>query len=135
MDKKESTIIPSINNYHSREEWEAACWQKILESKELLSLLITSHERRDLVMRAAAMDGLISGKSYRKIGKELWISPQTISAIKKAIDEKAYRSYLERSHKERKKKQYDPVPIFKKSITRQHGKPRRTKYGTIYMPY
>jgi len=135
MDKKESTAIPSINNYHSRGEWETACWQKILESKELLSLLITSHERRDLVNRAAAMDMLISGKSYLEIGKELWVSPQTINAIKKAISEKTYRSYLERSPKERKKKKYGPSPISAKAKSAPHGRPHRTKYGTIYMPY
>jgi len=135
MDKKESIAIPPINNYHSRQEWETACWRKILESKELLSLLITSHERRDLVNRAAAIDRIISGKSYQEIGNELWLSPQTISVIKKAINEKAYRSYLERSHKERKKKKYSSGPVSTKSRTRPRGKPHRTKYGTIYIPY
>ncbi|MEK7193883.1 MAG: Trp family transcriptional regulator [Patescibacteria group bacterium] len=135
MDKEKSIILPPISNYASRKEWETACWRKILESKELLPLLITSHERRDLIMRAAAMEGLISGKSYRKIGKELWVSPQTISVIKKAIDEKAYRSYLERSHKERKRRKYSPSPIPEKSKSKPYGRPRRTKYGTIYMPY
>jgi len=133
-DRKESKIIPSISNYGSREEWERACWRKILKSKELLSLFITSHERRDLITRAATMDAIISGKSYREIGKELWVSPQTISIIKKAINEKAYRSYLERSRKERKKKEYsiDNRPVRRKW---PEGRPRRTKYGTIYMPY
>ncbi len=135
MDKKGSTAVPSINDYHSREEWEVACWRKILESKELLPLLITSHERRDLIVRAATMDGLSSGKTYQEIGNELWVSPQTISVIKKAMDEKAYRSYLERSYKERKKKKYSSSPVSKKSEKRPHGKPRHTKYGTIYMPY
>jgi Trp operon repressor len=135
MDKKESITIPSINNYHSRQEWETACWRKILESKELLSLLITSHERRDLVNRAAAIDRIISGKSYQEIGEELWLSPQTISVIKKAISERAYRSYLERSHKERRKKKYSPNSIPTRSKARLRGRPQRTKYGTIYMPY
>jgi len=135
MDKKESTAIPPINNYHSRQEWETACWRKILESKELLSLLITSHERRNLVNRAAAIDRIISGKSYQEIGEELWLSPQTISVIKKAINEKAYRSYLERSHKERKKRKYSSNSISAKLRARPRGRPQRTKYGTIYMPY
>ncbi len=135
MDKKESTTIPPINNYHSRQEWETACWRKILESKELLPLLITSHERRDLINRAAAIDRIISGKGYREIGDELWLSPQTISVIKKAINERAYRSYLERSHKERKKKKYSASPVSAKSKTRPSGKPVRTKYGIVYVPY
>jgi len=141
MSKKESIAIPSIDNYSSREEWETACWRKILESKELLPLLITSHERRDLVRRAAAMDMLISGKSYQEIGNELWVSPQTISVIKKAMNENAYRSYLERSHRERKKRKYSPSlvsaksSVSAKSRARPYGRPRRTKYGTIHMPY
>ncbi len=133
MNKKKSTILPSINSYSSRKEWEDACWRKILKSEELLQLLLTSHERRDLVMRAAALEGLVSGKSYRQIGEELWLSPQTISGIKKAIHEKNYRSYLERSKKGRKKKEYssDTSP----SKSRPSGRPQRTKYGTIYLPY
>ncbi len=132
-DSKESTEMPPIDDYSSRQEWEIACWRKILKSKELLPLLITSHERRNLVRRAAAMDRIISGKSYRKIGSELWLSPQTISVIKKAISEKNYRSYLERSKKERKKRKYSdsPFPIQRKP----KGRPHRTKYGTVYLPY
>ncbi len=135
MNKKESTAIPPIDNYHSRQEWEVACWRKILKSKELLQLLITSHERHNLVRRLAAMDRLISGKSYREIGKELWLSPQTISAVKKAITKRAYRSYLERSQKERKKRKYSSNPVSAKSGARPRGRPLRTKYGTIYMPF
>src|SRR3989344_6766466 len=98
--------MPPINNYSSRKEWEAVCWKKILRSKNLLKLLITAHERRDLVMRAAAIDRILSGKSYNQIGEELWLSPQTVSGIKKALREKIYTSYLERSKKERQKKIY-----------------------------
>ena len=126
-------ILSQINNYSSRLEWESACWQKILRSQELLQLLITSHECRNLVRRAAALDRLIAGRSYRQIGAELWLSPQTISGIKKALKEKNYRSYLERSKNERKKREYSSSPIPFKS--RPCGRPHRTKYGTIYLPY
>jgi Trp operon repressor len=131
--QKRPTITPSVSDYLSREEWENACWRRVLESKELLQLLITSHERHDLVMRAAALQGLASHKSYREIGKELWLSPQTVSGIKKAASEKTYRSYLERSKKERKRRKYDSglSPLKPK----YRGRPRRTKYGTIYTPY
>jgi predicted transcriptional regulator len=57
-------------------------------------------------MRAAALDRLSTGKSYSEIGEELWLSPQTVSGIKKAASEKSYKSYLERSKKGRKKKIY-----------------------------
>lgn len=132
MDKKKLIKMPPLKDYHSRQEWEAACWQKILNSKELLSLLITSYERHDLVKRAIAIDRLMIGKTYQQIAEELLISPQTISVIKKAIKEKVYRSYPAR--KERRKKEYsvDERPIKRK---RPKGRPRRTKYGTIYIPY
>jgi len=101
MNNKKSLIIPPINNYSSRQEWETACWNKISKSKKLLSLFVTSYEKHNLVMRVAIMNRLALGKSYREIGKELWISSQTVSGIKKAVDEKSYRSYLARN--ERKK--------------------------------
>ena len=85
-----------------------------------------------MITRAAAMEGLAAGKSYRKIGEELWLSPQTISGIKKSLNEKAYRSYLERSKKERKKRIYGsgtkPLP------SRPSGRRVRTKYGVLYIP-
>ena len=133
LSNKKSVIIPSIDDYSSRQEWEEASWQKILESKELLQLLITSHERHNLVMRAAALKGLTSGKSQRQISKEFFLSLQTISGVKKAMAENNYRSYLERSKKERKKKKYSIGPASAKP--RRRGRPHRTKYGTIYLPY
>jgi len=95
--------------------------------------LITSHERHNLVMRAAALKGLTSGKSQRQISKEFFLSLQTISAVKKAMAENNYRSYLERSKKEREKKKYSIGPASAKP--RRRGRPHRTKYGTIYLPY
>lgn len=132
VDKKESLIMPAIGNYHSRAEWEDACWRKISVSKDLLELLATSYERHNLIMRAAVIDALASGKTYRQIGNELWLSPQTISGIKKALVEKNYRSYLERSKKERKKKIYSHNTgrrRFKEGGTRH-----RTKYGIVHIP-
>jgi hypothetical protein len=133
MFEKELAAMPSPENFSSRKEWEAACWRKISESKELLQLLVTSHERRDIVRRAIALQQIVSGKSYRQIGKELWLSPQTVSVLKKAVSEKSYRSYLERSKKERKKKKYSPDLTPTKS--KPPGRPHRTKYGTVYLPY
>jgi len=125
--------FPPIDRYSSRKEWEDACWRKILKSGDLLGLLVTSYERHNLVMRAAVMDSINLGKGYRQIAEELWLSPQTISGIKKAISENSYRSYRERGKTERKKKVYTPNPVSKR---RKHrGRPIRTKYGIIHMPY
>lgn len=122
--------MPLMNDYSSRQEWEDACWRKILVSKELLQLIITSHERHDLVMRAVAIKNINLGKSYRQISKELFLSLQTISGIKKAIFENAYKSYSERSKKERKRKKYSALS----SGLKHKGRPIRTKYGTLHMP-
>ena len=123
--------MPILSDYSSRAEWEKACWRKLSASKDILDIISTSSERHDLVMRAAAIESIVSGKSYREIGKELWLSSQTISSIKKALTGNNYRSYSERSKKERKKR------VYSSSKTRKYGpkgRPRRTKYGIVYMP-
>jgi len=129
---KISAVIPSINDYSSRREWKEACFKAILKSQELLPLLITSYERHNLVMRAAALKNLLAGKKQRQISRELFLSLQTINAVKKAMAENSYRSYLERSKKERRKKKYSSSVASIKP--RPSGTPRRTKYGTIYLP-
>ena len=126
-------MLPSVDGYPSRKEWEEACWRKILKSKRLLKLLITSHERNNLVMRAAVANGLAHGESYKQIAEDLFVSPQTISVIRKAIIENGYKSYSERSKKERKKKVYT---VSRNKIKPKHsGKFRHTKYGKIYLPF
>ncbi len=133
ISSKRMAMIPSLDNYSSRKEWEEVCWRRIVGSQELLDLLVTPHERRDLVMRAAAMEGLASGKSYRQISREFFVSLQTISGAKKAVAENSYRSYAERGKKERKKREYSAGPTFSKP--KRRGRPVRTKYGTIHIPY
>lgn len=131
--KKALSTLPQIGRYSSRKEWEDACWHKILKSGDLLGLLMTSYERHNLVMRAVVIDSMNSGKKHRQIAEELWLSPQTISSIKKAINENNYRSYRERGKTEREKRVYTPDPVSNRRKYR--GRPVRTKYGTIYMPY
>ena len=98
-----------------------------------MKLLTTRNERHNLVMRAAIIDAINSGKKYREIAEELWLSPQTVSTIKKATKENNYRSYRERGKTERKKKVYSAGPI---SRRRKHrGRAVRAKYGTVYLPY
>lgn len=132
LNKRYSSNLPSRDSSSSRKEWEETCWREILKSKALLELLTTVHERHDLVMRATALEGILSGKSYRQISKELNLSLQTISVVKKALNERIYRSYLERSKKERKKKRYSSGS--RRFPVRPSGTPQRTKYGTVYIP-
>ncbi|OGY96755.1 MAG: hypothetical protein A2122_00325 [Candidatus Liptonbacteria bacterium GWB1_49_6] len=109
-----------------------ACWKKISGLGEFLDLLVTSNERHNLVVRAAAIERIISGEKYSQIAKELWLSSQTISSIKKALRERSYKSYRERGKSERKTR------IYSRDITKKERKSRgrsvRTKYGTIHMP-
>lgn len=126
--------FPSFDRYLSRGEWEDVCWRKILQSANFLESLLTSHERHNLVMRAAVIDGVTLGKRYRQIAGELLLSLQTISSIKKAARGSGYQSYRERSKAERKRRVYSSGLILTRSRKRR-GRPQRTKYGTIYMPY
>ena len=130
---KISFTLPLVSRYSSRQKWEEACWNKILNSKGILESAITSYERHNLVMRAAVIERINSGKKYKQIAEELWLSPQTISSINKSISENNYKSYRERGKSERKKKIYSPDPVSNKP--KHKGRPRRTKYGTIYLPY
>ena len=124
--------LPPLSRYSSRKEWENACWQKLLKSGNLLPLLATPNERHNLIMRAAVMERINSRKKYREIAEELWLSPQTISSIKKAVSENSYKSYRERGKTERKKRIYSRDTHQTKS--RPHGRPVHTKYGTVYLP-
>ena len=129
-DRSKMVAIPAVSAYSSRKEWETACWQRLLGSRGWLNL-ITPYERHNIIMRAAVAHRLSEQTSYKDIGRELWLSSQTISAIKKGIGEKRYRSYADRGTTERKKKVYS----MSRSV-RPHRKirtPRRTKYGTVYL--
>jgi len=130
--KGASNELPPANHYHSRRDWEKACWQKIIKSPDLLRIIITANERRNFVLRALAIDRLSSGKKYREIGEELWLSPQTISSVKKALREQNYRSYWERGKTERKKKVYSGN--FGQTRKKYLGRSVRTKYGTLHFP-
>ena len=129
-EKKILITLPSVSQYFSRKEWENACWKKISEFKTLDSL-VTEYERHNLVMRAAVIERIGAGKRYRQIAEELWLSPQTISSIKKALNENRYQSYRERGQKERKKRIYTSSAV---SRRKPDGRPVRTKYGTVYLP-
>ncbi len=129
---KENFAVPSIDNYSSRKEWEDACWHKIIKSEDILRTLITSYERRNLIMRAAVMERVDAGKNYQQISEELWLSPQTISSIKKALKESSYRSYRERGKTERKKRVYSSAPTSTQKNPRDRSV--RIRYGTIRLP-
>jgi uncharacterized protein YerC len=118
------------NHYSSRKEWEDVYWEKLIKQPKILKSFITNYERHILVLRIAVVARLNNGKSYREISKELWLSPQTISSIKKAINKKGYESYRKIEKTERKPKVFNSSTQKKKKF---RGRSKRTKYGTIYL--
>lgn len=132
INQKKSFTLPSLGAYSSRKEWEEACWHRISASKDALQFLTTEYEKRNIILRGAILERIYAGKSYKEISEEFFVSPQTISIIKKAIAEKKYQSYLERSKKERKTKEYSSYTSLK---TKHKGKLIRTKYGTKYISH
>lgn len=126
-------ILPSLKSFPSRKEWEKAIWKRILKSGGILDSLVTANERHNIVMRAAAMNDVSSGKTYAAIARELLITPQTVSSAKKAVATSGnYRSYRERGKTERKKKIYSMDPSRRKEIPL--GRIVRTKYGKMILP-
>jgi len=75
---RELITLPNLKNYASRKDWETACWYKILLSRNLLDSLTTFNERHNIVLRAAAIEEIHSGKTYKEISGELFLSPHQI---------------------------------------------------------
>ncbi len=123
--------LPLLDHFSSRKQWEEACWKIISKSKESLDVLTTSYERRNIILRAAALSYLDLGKKSKQIAEELWLSPQTISSIKKITSGHFYKSYWERGKSDRKRKIYSSS--FSKKEKPQ-GRPTKTKYGVVYLP-
>lgn len=87
--------IPSDIRFKSKKEWEAHIWTKLASRfseagsaskiERSLDMLLTAYEKRQIINRAAAISLLKQGMSYREIGRILWLSPTTISAIRKSV--------------------------------------------------
>jgi len=130
--KNISLILPSLNEYASRKEWESECWKLVTKNEPSLRLFVTPYERRNIIVRIAVFQRVCSGISYKEIGKELWASPQTISGIVKLIDEEEYQSYFKRNKNKPKKK--NNTSFF---VSRERSRKRRvrTKFGTTYVSF
>ncbi|MDP3948705.1 MAG: Trp family transcriptional regulator [bacterium] len=74
---------------------EENIWRKFLENVEnaghkhetakFLDSILTANEKKLISKRLAALALIKSEKSYREIGRILWISPSTVSGLKKSI--------------------------------------------------
>jgi len=103
------------------QNWSEELWENLLETisktkskkeiKQLFEKLISKDEKNMILKRLAVIALIKSGNSYQKISEILWLSPNTISAIKKNVFEnhtsyKSYRNfYKDRNNKIAKGKQ------------------------------
>ncbi len=79
----------------SAEEWQESLWDIFIDAllkiksrqelKKAIAGLFSAQERSFMLRRLATTALLKEGKSYQEIGEILWISPSTISAIKRHL--------------------------------------------------
>ncbi|MCX6702818.1 MAG: Trp family transcriptional regulator [Candidatus Wolfebacteria bacterium] len=91
--------------FKSREEWEDFVWERFISDLrksqkeklvEFFNHLVTVDEKRMFAKRFIAIVLIKEGKSYKDIGKVLWISPSTVRALKKVFLENSdYQSNYE----------------------------------------
>jgi DNA-binding CsgD family transcriptional regulator len=94
--------MKNIKEFNSRKDWINFTWSTILadvknpQFANMLNVLISAHEKENIVNRLAALIFIEQGKSYKQIGEELWVSPTTIRSLKRITDNnysKEYKSY------------------------------------------
>lgn len=96
--------IKSLDDFSSRKEWREYLWNKFIEEllktkepqlKNFLDNLLTKKEKDNIIKRLAILSLVRQGKNYREISEALWLSPNTISAVKEGIKNFEYQSYFE----------------------------------------
>ena len=132
--------LPKVKSFATRKEWEAAAWREFVrqcaaldahELQKVLQLVTSPHERRVMTLRAAVIPHLQSDAKYRDIGRELWVSPQMISAIKKGMLAQGYVSNWGKAKAQRRERVIARVRKYeKRPLPKRHYK---TKYGTVSM--
>lgn len=133
--------VPLSDDFKTRAEWEQKAWQLFIkeiasrseqEISKILNNILTLHERRTALLRLAVINRIEHGASYKEIGRELGVSPQVVSALRRALAEKALVSYWQRSKTERKRRSSSSLLPTKVSNPHYSRRKRRTKYGTFY---
>jgi len=97
-------------------------WLKFCENVEksssertarILNSLLSVDEKGMIAKRLAAVKLIRLGKSYKEIGKILWMSPSTVSAIKKSMSNTtSYQSgdFYANQTKAEKQRKIKPLP-------------------------
>ncbi|MEK7191941.1 MAG: hypothetical protein AAB646_00275 [Patescibacteria group bacterium] len=87
------------------EKWMEDLWRELInklftshskeEVKKILESLISDYEKKIILKRLGVIAFARMGKSYRETGEALWLSPNTVSTIRKNIlgSKANYRSY------------------------------------------
>ncbi len=88
--------------FKNRKEWKEFVWLSFLEElqrvnsekqfKELLESVLSAKEKNLIINRLIAAALIKENKTYREIGEILWLSPNTISAIKQSLLKKSIYS-------------------------------------------
>jgi Trp operon repressor len=129
--------ISKVSDFNTRNGWKTAAWNQLIDSlansnaedlRKIVELITSPYERNLMTIRAAVLERLDSGESYREIGRELWVSPTMISWIKKGLNTKKYTSSWE------KVKVDTRINQIKKSRAKERPWPnryRQTKYGRL----
>ncbi|OGM90441.1 hypothetical protein A2999_01385 [Candidatus Wolfebacteria bacterium RIFCSPLOWO2_01_FULL_38_11] len=99
--------MESFSNFKSRKEWEEFIWQKFTERlkntktseqlKEILESVLGSREKNFMIKRLIAIALISQNKTYREIGEIIWLSPNTISSVKKNLFRKSIYSGYKKS--------------------------------------
>jgi DNA-binding MarR family transcriptional regulator len=94
--------LPLLTDFPSRAHWEAAVWEILTdrlaklttgeEMRKVLRFLLSSEEHRRVLYRSLTASRFASGIGPREISRELWLTRQTVSTIKKSLLEKTYQS-------------------------------------------
>ncbi|MEK7634649.1 MAG: Trp family transcriptional regulator [Patescibacteria group bacterium] len=95
----------SLDNFSSRQKWKDYLWQELTrkfselksvrQTEIFLNKLLTKKEKDVLIKRLMIMVLIQKGKSYSEMSEMLWLSPNTISAIKNGLKNSEYKSYFE----------------------------------------
>ncbi len=115
--------MKKLEQFKSRREWEDFIWDKVVDGlveagskskvNETLNKLIGEYEKKLILRRLTAILLIKDGLSYSQIGEILWVSPSTISAIKKSLSGKS--GYVAR--KKMPPAKYSQMPSVEKETT------------------
>lgn len=89
----------TLNNFNLKKERVNIVWAKLLADikdpnlNSALNTLLTSYEKGMIVNRLIALSLIKKGKSYKEIGRELWLSPTTIRSLKRILESKSSTGY------------------------------------------